>query len=152
MNDRLILTIIDKFGSGSIGELELDDGTSRLTLKKERAEPDTEKPPALHADDEAKIGTEAAENAGTGAGVMAHNEVSITSPIVATYYASPGPDSLPFVEPGAKVKAGQTLCILEAMKMMNHLEAEFPCEIIETHAASGDMVEYGQVLFTVRKL
>ena len=50
-----------------------------------------------------------------------------------------------------KVKAGQTLCILEAMKMMNHLEAEFDCEIIEIHASSGELVEYGQGLFTVKR-
>jgi acetyl-CoA carboxylase biotin carboxyl carrier protein len=76
----------------------------------------------------------------------------ITSPIVATFYSAPSPDAPPFVKPGTKVKVGQTLCILEAMKMMNHLEAEFNCEIIETHVASGDLVEYGQNLFTVKKL
>jgi acetyl-CoA carboxylase biotin carboxyl carrier protein len=71
---------------------------------------------------------------------------------VATYYSAASPDTPPFVKAGSKVKAGDTLCILEAMKMMNHLEAEFDCEIIEAHAASGDLVEYGQSLFTVKRL
>jgi len=73
----------------------------------------------------------------------------IKSPIVATFFSSPGQDAPPFVRPGSKVKAGQTLCILEAMKMMNHLEAEFDCEIINVHAGNGKLVEYGQELFTV---
>jgi acetyl-CoA carboxylase biotin carboxyl carrier protein len=76
----------------------------------------------------------------------------ISSPIVATFFASPGPDSPPFVTSGSRVKAGETLCILEAMKMMNHLEAEFDCEILEVHASSGELVEYGQALFTVQRL
>ena len=76
----------------------------------------------------------------------------IVSPIVATFYASAGPEKKPFVEEGSRVKAGDTLCILEAMKMMNHLEAEFDCEIIRTDVKTGDLVEYGQALFRVRRL
>jgi acetyl-CoA carboxylase biotin carboxyl carrier protein len=76
----------------------------------------------------------------------------ITSPIVAAFYASPGPDSPAFVTTGSRVKAGDSLCILEAMKMMNHLEAEFDCEILAVKAANGDMVEYGQPLFEVKRL
>jgi acetyl-CoA carboxylase biotin carboxyl carrier protein len=78
--------------------------------------------------------------------------VVITSPIVATFYSAPGPDAPPFVRPGKKVKSGDTLCILEAMKMMNHLEAEFDCEILAVKAGGGDLVEYGQILFEVKRL
>jgi acetyl-CoA carboxylase biotin carboxyl carrier protein len=77
---------------------------------------------------------------------------AITSPIVATFYASAGPDAPAFVSVGSKVKAGDTLCILEAMKMMNHLEAEFDCEILSAKALNGDLVEYGQTLFEVKRL
>jgi acetyl-CoA carboxylase biotin carboxyl carrier protein len=56
------------------------------------------------------------------------------------------------VKVGSKVKAGDTLCILEAMKMMNHLEAEFDCEILAVKASNGDLVEYGQTLFEVKRL
>jgi acetyl-CoA carboxylase biotin carboxyl carrier protein len=76
----------------------------------------------------------------------------ITSPIVATFYDSPGPEAPPFVKPGGRVKAGETLCILEAMKMMNHLEAEFDCEILQVQAENGVLVEYGQPLFEVKRL
>ncbi len=71
---------------------------------------------------------------------------------MATFYRSSSPDAPPFVEVGTKVKAGQTLCILEAMKMMNHLEAEFDYEILAVKAENGDMVEYGQALFEVKRL
>jgi acetyl-CoA carboxylase biotin carboxyl carrier protein len=70
---------------------------------------------------------------------------------VATFYASAGPDSPVFACKGDKVKKGQTLCILEAMKMMNHLKAEFDCEILGIKVSSGDLVEYGQALFEVKK-
>jgi acetyl-CoA carboxylase biotin carboxyl carrier protein len=77
---------------------------------------------------------------------------TINSPIVGTFYPALNPDAPPLVRPGSKVKTGDTLCILEAMKMMNHLVAEFDCEILAVKAASGDMVEYGQVLFEVKRL
>jgi acetyl-CoA carboxylase biotin carboxyl carrier protein len=79
-------------------------------------------------------------------------EEAITSPLVATFYAAPKPDTPAFVSAGSRVKKGETLCILEAMKMMNHLEAEFDAEIVAVHAKTGDLVEYGQTLFTVRRL
>jgi len=155
MNEKFILTIIDKFSSGAIGELELSDGTYNLTLRKERAVTaiaeiaTTGTIPAVAAapaEQSVRLGIPPSTTGGSAGGE------TISSPIVATFYAAPGPDAPPFVKPGAKVKAGQTLCILEAMKMMNHLEAEFNCEIIETHAASGELVEYGQKLFTVKRL
>jgi acetyl-CoA carboxylase biotin carboxyl carrier protein len=75
----------------------------------------------------------------------------ITSPIVATFYASNMPDAPPFVKAGDRVKKGQTLCILESMKMMNKLDAEEDCEILAIKAKPGDLVEFGQVLFEIRK-
>ena len=168
MNDKLILSIIDKFSSGSIGKLDFDDGTTRLILRKQLTETadggDNSAATGSISSAGGALGKALAENSvrlGISANVAANtaDEVSasddgekITSPIVATFYSSPSPDAPPFVKPGAKVRAGQTLCILEAMKMMNHLEAEFDCEIIEAHAANGDLVEYDQALFTVKRL
>ena len=76
----------------------------------------------------------------------------ISSPMVGTYYASPSPDSPPFVKAGDKVKKGQPLCILEAMKIMNELDAEFDCKIVEILVADGEAVEYDKPLFVVEKL
>jgi len=76
----------------------------------------------------------------------------IASPMVGTYYASPSPDAPAFIKVGDKVKKGQTLCILEAMKIMNELDAEYDCKIVDILVADGDAVEYDKPLFVVEKL
>jgi acetyl-CoA carboxylase biotin carboxyl carrier protein len=77
---------------------------------------------------------------------------TITSPIVGSFYRSPSPDAPPYVEPGREVTEGETLCIIEAMKVMNELEAEFPCRIVNVLAENQQMVEYGTPLFAVERL
>lgn len=76
----------------------------------------------------------------------------ITSPFVGTFYRSSTPESPSFVEVGGTVQAGQTLCIVEAMKLFNELEAEFACVVEEVLVENAQPVEYGARLFKVRKL
>jgi len=76
----------------------------------------------------------------------------ITSPMVGTFYQAPSPDSPPYVKVGDKVKKGQTLCIIEAMKIMNELEAEYDCEILEVLVEDGQPVEFDTPLFRVKRL
>jgi len=76
----------------------------------------------------------------------------ITAPLVGTFYRAPAPDAAPFVEKGDRVRKGQTLCILEAMKLMNEFQAEFDLEVIDVLAENATMVEFGAPLFEVRKL
>jgi len=76
----------------------------------------------------------------------------ITSPMVGTLYSSPSPDSPPFVRVGDTVRRGDVLCILEAMKIMNELEAEYDCKILDILAENGEAVEYGKPLFIVEKV
>jgi acetyl-CoA carboxylase biotin carboxyl carrier protein len=75
--------------------------------------------------------------------------LEIHSPMVGTFYRAPAPDAPPYVEIGDRVKAGQTLCILEAMKLMNELESEVTGVVREISVQNADPVEYGQVLFRV---
>ncbi len=77
---------------------------------------------------------------------------AILSPMVGTFYSSPSPDSPSFVKVGDRVKKGQVVAILEAMKIMNELEAEFDCEILEILKSDGQAVEYDMPLYTVKKL
>ena len=77
---------------------------------------------------------------------------TINSPMVGTYYASPSPEAPAFVKIGDTIKKGQTLCILEAMKIMNEVEAEFDCKIIDMLVKDGDPVEYDMPIFTVEKI
>ena len=73
----------------------------------------------------------------------------VLSPMVGTFYAQPAPDKPMFVKVGDKVKKGQTLCIIEAMKLMNEIESEYDGEITEILVKSEDMVEFGQPLFII---
>lgn len=162
MNEKLILALLDKFNAASIAELDLNDGTTHLVLRKEAAlksaptagqagaAPFTAVPAVSAAD--ASAAQDPAGSVRLGLPVSSGGNDTITSPIVATFYGAPGPDSPPFVRPGSRVKAGDSLCILEAMKMMNHLEAEFDCEIVSVLTSNGDLVEYGQTLFEVKRL
>ena len=74
----------------------------------------------------------------------------VHSPIVGTYYESPSPGSPPFVKPGDQVTAGQVLCIVEAMKLMNEIEADVAGEIVKCLVKNGQPIEYGQDLFAIR--
>ncbi|MDR2632184.1 MAG: acetyl-CoA carboxylase biotin carboxyl carrier protein subunit [Treponema sp.] len=139
MNDSLILTLLDKFSASSASELDFQDGTARLILKKAGGH---EAAPAGLSQERGPPALDAPPVQGE----------SITSPMVATFYASADLAAPPFVSPGSQVKAGDTLCILEAMKMMNRLEADFACEVLAVHAKSGDLVEYGQTLFEVKRI
>jgi acetyl-CoA carboxylase biotin carboxyl carrier protein len=75
----------------------------------------------------------------------------VKSPIVGTFYEAPSPGSPPFVKPGDHVDAGQALCIIEAMKLMNEIEADVAGEIVKRFANNGQPVEYGQPLFGIRQ-
>ena len=77
---------------------------------------------------------------------------AILSPMVGTFYSSPSPDSAPFVKVGDRVKKGQVIAVLEAMKIMNELEAEFDCKIISVLVSDSQAVEYDMPLFAVEKL
>ena len=77
--------------------------------------------------------------------------IDITSPMVGTFYRAAAPEEDPFVELGTKVNVGQTICILEAMKLMNEIESEFNAEIVEILVENGTPVEFGQVLMRVKQ-
>ena len=75
---------------------------------------------------------------------------TVKSPIVGTFYESPSPGTPAFIKMGDEVEVGQVLCIIEAMKLMNEIEADVAGEVVKRIAASGQPVEYGQPLFTIR--
>jgi acetyl-CoA carboxylase biotin carboxyl carrier protein len=83
--------------------------------------------------------------------VVDPNVVYVTSPFVGTFYKAPSPEAEPFVAINGSVKKGQTLCIIEAMKLMNEIEAEFAGTVLEVLVESGKSVEFGQKLFKIKK-
>jgi acetyl-CoA carboxylase biotin carboxyl carrier protein len=80
---------------------------------------------------------------------VASDLVEVAAPMVGTFYQAPAPDAPPYVEPGTRVKPGDTLCIIEAMKLMNELESEVSGTIVEVCVENAQPVEFGQVLFRV---
>jgi acetyl-CoA carboxylase biotin carboxyl carrier protein len=74
---------------------------------------------------------------------------TVTAPMVGTYYASPAPGAKPFVQVGSEVEVGDTLCIIEAMKMMNQIEADIAGRIVSMLVDNGEPVEFGQPLFII---
>jgi len=80
----------------------------------------------------------------------AENGTLVKSPIVGTFYRAADPNSPPFVSVGDRVKVGQVVCIIEAMKLMNEIEAEVAGEVVNIHPENGQPVQYGDPLFTVR--
>jgi acetyl-CoA carboxylase biotin carboxyl carrier protein len=97
----------------------------------------------------------AAAGGGAGAGAVVEDPESlelavVTSPIVGTFYRAPDPSSPPFVEIGQKVQRGKTLCIIEAMKLMNEIESEYEGEVVKVYVENGQPVQYGERLFAIK--
>jgi acetyl-CoA carboxylase biotin carboxyl carrier protein len=134
-----------------ISEFEFEDEKARLHLK--RGQPILAvAAPAAHAGHGPTIPS--ATGSMTDSAIAAAKQeggVFVTSPFVGTFYRSPSPEAPPFVDVGSHIKPGQPLCIIEAMKLMNEIEAEFGGVILECLVETGSPVEFGQKLFRVRK-
>jgi len=123
-------------GGSAIGPAQVTVGSGAENARGATASAPSNTP----AVDEAATAAEAAAKAGL---------VDVISPMVGTFYRAPSPDADPYVEVGDRVRVGQTLCILEAMKLMNELEAEQSGTIKEIAVENAEPVEYGQVLFRI---
>ncbi|MEY8331985.1 acetyl-CoA carboxylase biotin carboxyl carrier protein [Lachnospiraceae bacterium 47-T17] len=150
MNVEQIEKLVEVIEKSSLTEFSYKDGDVKITMSKLDHPPivspfggDLLAPEAVPAVSDAE---EAAKPDGKEDGVL------ITSPIVGTFYSAPAPDAPAFVKVGDRVKNGQTVCILEAMKLMNEIQSEFDCEIEAVLVSNEQKVEYGQPLFRVKKL
>jgi acetyl-CoA carboxylase biotin carboxyl carrier protein len=139
--------LIDLLAEKDVGEFEHEDERARFKIvrgSRVTYAAATSGAPAL-----ASVG--ATDVAAPAAATMADDVVDIASPFVGTFYRASSPDIPSFVEIGSVVKAGQTMCIIEAMKLMNEIESECSGTVIEIYAQNGKAVEYGQKLFRVKK-
>lgn len=110
-----------------------------------------ERTPAPQAPVRETVTLPAAPAAAAPQGAAPADTVEVASPMVGVFYAAPAEDAEPFVQVGDKVKRGQTLCIVEAMKLMNEIMAEVEGEIVEICVANGQVVDYGTPLFYIRE-
>ena len=143
-----IFALLERFDASGLSGLELEEGNLRLRLEKGGAPVI-----AVPAAPVAPAPVQAASAPAAPAAVPAVEEGTvIRAPLVGTFYAAPGPDRPPFVKVGDKVKQGQTVCVLEAMKMMSEIPAPCDGEILEVLAQDGALVGFDEPLFRVREL
>lgn len=164
MNQKELKELIEFLISKDITEFELERGDVKFRIKRGQevhyaAAPVVAAPmpipvaPPAATPAPAPAAATAASAPAPAAPIAAENEEGIhlvKSPIVGTFYESPSPGAPPFVRPGDSVTAGQVLCIVEAMKLMNEIESDVSGEIVKMLVANGQPVEYGQPLFAVR--
>ena len=157
MNQKELKELVEFLIEKDISEFELERGDVKVRIKRAMAPPadvivhqvpaPSSGPSAMHV-----IPASAPDAPAGPAGPTAEEESLhiVKSPIVGTYYESPAPGAPPFIKIGDTVAAGQVLCIIEAMKLMNEIESDVSGEIVKQLVSNGQAVEYGQPLFAVR--
>lgn len=168
-----VQALLDSVANADINELVLETGDYKLTVKRGQEVQMVEMPaaPTIQAQQVAPAAlaapspSEAASPAASeaqpdapaavvtaepaAAPAASANLKEVNAPIVGTFYAAASPDAAPFVKEGDRVQVGQVLCIIEAMKLMNEIEAEVAGTVVEICVRNEEPVEYGQVLFTI---
>ena len=130
-------------------EISLEDGEQAITLRKDVVVTSAPQVVAAPVQATAPAAAAPAVAAPVVEAAPAKKGTPITSPMVGTFYKAPSPDSEPFVSVGSTVAAGDVVCIVEAMKMMNEIEAEISGKVVEICVEDGQPVEFGQVLMYV---
>ena len=138
--------LIDLMKENDLVELEIVDGESKILLK--RPNPQMTAIPSVHmaAAPVAAVSSTSAKAEGSADDGL----LTVTSPIIGTFYQAPSPDSDPYVSVGGQVNSETVVCIVEAMKVMNEIKAEISGTVVECCCKDGQSVEYGQVLFKIR--
>ncbi|MDR3100654.1 MAG: acetyl-CoA carboxylase biotin carboxyl carrier protein [Paraburkholderia sp.] len=153
MDLRKLKTLIDLVSESGISELEVTEGEGKVRIVKNAppvyVQPSAAQYAAPVMGAPAAVPAHAGEAAAPAAAPAVPQGHVVTSPMVGTFYRAPSPGADPFVQVGDTVKEGQTLCIIEAMKLLNEIEADAAGVIKEILADNGQAVEYGQPLFVI---
>ena len=161
MDLRKIKKLIELLEESELAEIEIHEGEESVRLIRHHAQqaaqathqiPVSAPPPQAPA----SAPQPSAEGSGSGeqesdSGESLPEGEVVRSPMVGTYYSAPNPESDPFVRVGSKVASGDTLCLVEAMKMFNQIEAEFSGEVVAVLVEDGQPVEFDEPLFVIRK-
>jgi acetyl-CoA carboxylase biotin carboxyl carrier protein len=139
MNNQEIFDLIDRFERSSLQTMKLSAKDFSMELSR-----------AAAVTAAAPVAAPVAQVQPAAASTSAPSLPEITAPLVGTYYAAPAPDQEPFVKVGDKVKKGQTVCLLEAMKMMSEVPAPCDCVIEEILKSNGDLAAFGDPLIRYR--
>jgi len=154
MDLRKLKTLIDLVSESGISELEVTEGEGKVRIVKNAppvyVQPSTSYVPQITAPAPvAAAPSEASAAAAAAPAAAAPQGHVVTSPMVGTFYRAPSPGADPFVQVGDSVKEGQTICIIEAMKLLNEIECDKAGVVKEILVENGQAVEYGQPLFVI---
>lgn len=154
MDIRKVKKLIELLDESGIAEIEITEGEEAVRISRYPAGFATPMAPPMPAPHPAAAPVQAASTAATPASPVAMAEAEedghvVIAPMVGTFYSASSPDAAPFVQVGDRVEIGDTLCIIEAMKMMNQIEAEVAGTVKSIRVQNGDPVEYGQILFVI---
>ncbi len=153
MDLRKLKTLIDLVAESGISELEVTEENDKVRIvNKVQTVAVTAPAPVVAAPAPAPVAAPAAAAAAAAAPAQAEPKVegqTVTSPMVGTFYRAPNPGAEPFVKVGDHVEVGQTLCIIEAMKLLNEIEAEYSGTVKEICVENAQPVEFGQPLFII---
>lgn len=159
MDIKDLKTLIKMVTETDITEFEMRNDVEKIVIKRgpsheivHVAAPSYAPQPLMQAPVAAAPASASPAAASPAAPVAKENQEIIHSPIVGTFYRRPSPDANNFVEVGSVADKGQTVCLVEAMKLFNEIEAEFKCKIVEILKADASPVEFGEPLFLVERL
>ena len=152
MDIRKVKKLIELLEESNIGEIEIKEGEESVRISRHGNQPAAPvayaaPAPAVPAPVAALAEAPLAENASPAAPSVVEN--AVLSPMVGTFYRAPGPDAPSFIEVGQTVRVGDVLCIVEAMKMMNQIEADRAGTVTAIHVENGEAVEFDQPLISI---
>ena len=142
MDIRKIKKLIEMLQESDLTEIEVTEGEEAVRISRKSSNDIVVEKPASDRKVEAVVNTETKEN-------TVSSSKTISSPIVGTFYRRPAPDKDPYVKVGDVIDAGQIVCIVEAMKMMNEIKSDFSGKVVSINVEDGQPVEYGQHIITI---
>lgn len=153
MDLRKVKKLIELLEESNLNELEIREGEESIRLSRGvqavQAAP-MPAAPAGEAQQSAAVRYAGQDDSDSARASDIPSGHQVTSPMVGTYYAAPEPDAPPFVTVGSKVQAGDTLCVIEAMKIFNQIESDTSGTVVHIQKDSGEAVEYGELLFVIQ--
>jgi len=152
MDIRKVKKLIELLEESGISEIEISEGEESVRISR-YPKPGAAVAPAAQAAPAGPPGPATAAGVAPAPAAAASpvRGQPVTAPMVGTFYSGPAPGAKPFVEIGTEVKPGDTLCVIEAMKMMNQIESEFAGRIVSILVENGSPVEFGQTLFVIEE-
>jgi acetyl-CoA carboxylase biotin carboxyl carrier protein len=151
MDIRKVKKLIELLEESGVAEIEITEGEESVRISRYSKSPPAA-PMPVHYSAAPPVAAAAAPPQETAPAAPPPSERAghkVLSPMVGTFYRSPSPEAEPFVKVGDTINAGDTLCIIEAMKMMNQIEADVSGKVLSIEAESGEPIEFGQVLFVI---